>query len=207
MRMLTSLILGFALAAFGGAHAQTPEAGEQYRVLDEPQPTSTEDGKVEVLEFFSYACPACYDFRTKEAAWQERHADRVELTRVPVSFNRDSWELLARAFYVAESLDALDKTHEATYRAIHAEGRSFSDPEDVADFYETLGLDREAVIDAFDSFSVEMKMRRADRLARTYAVPGTPAMAVAGRYGVDVRGAGGQDGMLEVVGYLVEQEG
>ncbi len=207
MRYPLILILGLLLAVSAGVQAQTPQAGEQYRVIDQPQPTSTENGQVQVLEFFSYGCPACFDFRTMEAAWHNQLADRIDFRRVPVSFNRASWELLARAYYVAESLDALDRTHEATYQAIHTQGRNFSSAEQIADFYATLGLDREQVLDAFDSFAVEMKMRRAERLVRTYAVPGTPSMAVAGRYAIDVRGAGGQQGMLEVARYLVEREG
>jgi thiol:disulfide interchange protein DsbA len=204
---LITMLVALLMTAGTAVHAQTPQAGEQYRVIDQPQPTSTEDGRVQVLEFFSYGCPACFDFRNKEEAWRESLAGEIDFQRVPVSFNRDSWALLARAYYVSQVLNALDKTHEATYQAIHLQGRNFSSPEEIADFYATLGLDRQKVLDAFDSFAVEMKMRRGERLVRTYAVPGTPSMAVAGRYAIDVRGAGGQDEMLAVARYLVEREG
>lgn len=207
MRYPLILIVGLLLALSAAVHAQAPQAGEQYRVIDQPQPTSTEDGQVQVLEFFSYGCPHCFDFSSMEGAWRNALSGQIDFQRVPVTFNRDSWELLARAYYVAEALNALDKTHQATYQAIHVQGRNFSSPEEIADFYATLGLDRERVLDAFDSFAVEMKMRRAERLVRAYAVSGTPSMAVAGRYAIDVRGAGGQQGMLEVARYLVEREG
>lgn len=204
--LMLILITGLVLGGVTAGQAQNFRAGEHFTVLDQPQPTSTEDGRVEVLEFFSYACPACFDFHPMERSWTESHADRIDFQAVPVTFNRDSWEVVARAFYVSETLDALDITHDAMYNAIHVEGRSFNSVNDVADFYAELGLDREAVVSAYDSFAVEMKMRRAERLTRAYAVPGTPTMGVAGRYMIDVRSAGGQQGMLRVASHLVERE-
>ncbi|MCS4504226.1 thiol:disulfide interchange protein DsbA/DsbL [Arhodomonas aquaeolei] len=199
MTMLAALVLGT------GSAMAAPQAGNEYRVLDQPQPVETEGG-VQVREFFSYGCPHCNDFHPLLADWQERMGDRIALEHVPVSFGRDSWELLAKAFYVAQVLGVLDTTHDAVFKAIHEDGRRFSSPEDIADFYGELGVDRDKALDAFDSFAVTMKMRRAERLAREYRIQGTPTLTVAGQYVIDVRAAGGQAGMLDVASYLVERE-
>lgn len=199
MTMLAALVLGT------GSAMAAPQAGNEYRVLDQPQPVEP-GGGVRVREFFSYGCPHCDDFHPLLADWQARMGDKVALEHVPVSFGRDSWTLLAKAFYVAQVLGVLETTHAAMFEAIHDDGRRFTSPADIADFYGELGVDRDKALDAFDSFAVTMKMRRAERLVQEYGIMGTPTLAVAGQYVIDVRDAGGQTGMLDVAGYLVERE-
>lgn len=203
MRRLLPLLLT-ALFLAGTAAAAEPRAGQQYRLVEPPMATAGGE-KIEVTEFFSYGCPHCFNFRPMLHDWVAQAGEGVQLVRVPVTFGHEAWELLARAYYVAEVLGVLDKTHAALFDAIHVQGRSFASAEEVADFYASLGVDREKALAAFDSFAVDSMMRRGQRLVRDYRVAGTPSMAVDGRYFVDVRGAGGQQGMLSVVDYLVER--
>ena len=44
------------------------EEGLDYRVLPIAQPVAVK-GKVEVIEFFWYGCPHCYDFEPDISAW------------------------------------------------------------------------------------------------------------------------------------------
>ncbi|WP_435102699.1 thiol:disulfide interchange protein DsbA/DsbL [Arhodomonas sp. AD133] len=188
-----------------GAVAAEPQAGNEYRVLSEPQPVDAE-GAVQVREFFSYGCPHCFDFNPLLQDWQSSMSESVSVEHVPVTFGRDSWALLAKAYYVADALGVLDKTHDPLFAAIHEDGRRFESPEAIAEFYAEQGVDEEEALKAFDSFAVTMKMRRAERLVRDYGVRATPTLAVAGKYVIGVREAGGQSGMLEVAGYLVDKE-
>ena len=63
-RFLTSLL---TLAALGGlataAQAANWVAGKHYSVIPQAQRTNVAPGKVEVMEVFSYGCPACNAFR------------------------------------------------------------------------------------------------------------------------------------------------
>ncbi|HKJ95373.1 MAG TPA: DsbA family protein [Gammaproteobacteria bacterium] len=204
MRLLTAVLASLMFLA-GAAHAATPTAGDQYRVLPEPQPATEKSGKVEVIEFFSYACPHCFDFHPLLTKWESRHADDHVLVRVPVKFGRASWALLAKAYYVAETLGVLDKTHDALYDALHVQGRRLDSKARLVDFFAEQGVDRQDAADAFDSFAVDMKMRRAAKLVKDYGVRSTPSMAVDGRYIVDPSTAGGQKQMLDVVDYLIDK--
>ena len=133
--------------------------------------------------------------------------ERITVVHTPVTFGRDSWALLARAYYAADALGILEQTHAALFDAIHEEGRQFAEREDIAAFYASVADVTEAeVMAALGAFSVEASLSRAERIVGTYGVPGTPAVAVGGRYLIDVRAAGGQTGMLEVAESLVEQE-
>lgn len=51
------------------AQAAVPDEGIDYRVLREPVPTSS-PGKIEVLEFFWYACPHCYQLEPHLGRWK-----------------------------------------------------------------------------------------------------------------------------------------
>lgn len=207
--MLGLRSLGLAvvlLAIAGGAVAQEYRAGEHYRVLDEPVPTAEGEG-VEVREFFSYGCPHCHDFEPRLAAWAERMGDDINLVHTPVTFNREAWARLARAYHAAEVLDITGQTHQAMFEAIHVEGRRFRSDADIAAFLaETAGLETSEVEDTLNSFAVDSRMRRTERLGRDYGIRSTPTVTVAGRYVVDVRRAGGQQGMLDVAEYLVREE-
>jgi thiol:disulfide interchange protein DsbA len=200
--MLTLAMALVALTGAGGALAQ-----EGYRTLDTPQSTDTEGDRVEVREFFSYGCPHCSDFEPQLSDWAARNAERIELVHTPITFGRDSWTVLARAYYAAEALDILDQTHRAMFEAIHDEGRRFEDNADVAAFYASVAdVSESEVMSALQSFAVSASLNRGERLASAYQVRGTPSLGVAGAYHVDVRQAGGQQGMLDVADSLVARE-
>ena len=60
MMRRTAILAGLILAAAGVARADTAWIeGEHYFALDPAQPTAVPAGKVEIVEVFSYACPAC----------------------------------------------------------------------------------------------------------------------------------------------------
>lgn len=198
-------LLGLVLAT-GVAVAQEFRAGEHYRVLDQPIATAEDEG-VEVREFFSYGCPHCHDFEPLFAAWAERMGETVNVVHTPVTFNREAWTLLARAYHAAEVLEITDSAHAAMFEAIHVRGRRFRDEDDVAAFLaEVADVDEQTVRGALGSFAVDSRLRRSERLGGDYGVRSTPMVAVAGRYVIDVRQAGGQQGMLEVAEYLVREK-
>lgn len=210
MTRSTRLFTGAALALLClivGLGSTTAVAQQGYRVLDTPQSTDTDAGRVQVREFFSYGCSYCNQFEPLLSDWTAANADRVEVIHTPITFGRDSWAVLARAYYAAEALEILDQTHRALFTAIHDEGRAFQSHEDVAAFYASVAdVSEREVMDALNSFAVSSSLNRAERLANAYKVRGTPSIGVAGQYLVDVREAGGQQGMLDVADSLVATE-
>jgi len=126
--MLKYLLIVVALLATGAcsadekaAAAAAPEkqwqAGQDYFVLETPQPTSTGD-KIEVLEVFSYACPHCAHFQPYAEELKSKLPANAQFVLLPAVFQAP-WEPFARAFYTAKSLGLLDKTHQALFDAIH----------------------------------------------------------------------------------------
>ncbi len=176
-----------------------------YEVLDKPAVRDNNPETVLVHEFFSYACPHCYTFRPRLEAWAEKTEAPVEIVRVPVVF-QPSWEPLAKAYYVAEVLGALDKIHVPLFEAIHAENRRILSEKQLVDFFVEQGLAREQVEQTFKSFPVDMKLRQAKQLADAYRIMSTPTLGVEGRYLLNPRASGGQEGMLAELEKLVRKE-
>lgn len=180
------------------------EAGKHY--IEIPTPVKTEDAsKVEVTEMFGYPCPHCNSFEPMLNAWHKSQADDVDFKRIPVVFGR-SWEPLARAYYTAELLNAVEQTHQGMFDAVHLHRKRFKDMNDLADYYADMGVDKAKFEKVFNSFAVNMKLNQGDSKARGYQVDGVPSMVVNGKYRVTAGTAGGQKEMLDVVNYLIEKE-
>ena len=64
---------GLSLCLIAAAQAAQLTAGKDYTLVRPPQPTDS-GSKVEVLEFFWYGCPHCFDFDPEIMAWEKRQA-------------------------------------------------------------------------------------------------------------------------------------
>jgi thiol:disulfide interchange protein DsbA len=67
-------------------------------------------------------------------------------------------------------------------------------------------VDRAKFEEAYKSFGVASKLRRAVQLQDAYGVEGTPALGIGGRYYTDGSMAGGFDRMIKITNDLIAQE-
>jgi thiol:disulfide interchange protein DsbA len=168
------------------------------------QPTSTGD-KVEVVEMFWYGCPHCNSLEPYVNRWLKKKPAQAEFVRMPAIFRPD-WELHARAYYTAEILGVLDKTHDAMFEAIHQQKRRLNTDAEIQKLYAEHGVSAEDFNRVFRSFAVEAKIRRAKDMSERYGIRGVPALIVNGKYRTGAQQAGGNANIFRVVDYLVEQE-
>ncbi|MGB0466054.1 MAG: thiol:disulfide interchange protein DsbA/DsbL [Pontibacterium sp.] len=184
--------------------AEKFQEGVHYEALSFPVKTA-DASRVEVVEAFGYPCPHCNTFEPLVQRWEHSLAEDVTFSRLPVVFGR-SWEPMARAYYSADLLKVVDKTHQAMFNAVHIERRRFSNKEQVADFYGNLGVDKAKFSKMYNSFAVNMKLKQGDSKVRGYGITGVPSMVVNGKYRITAQMAGSPAKMLEVVDYLVAKE-
>lgn len=184
--LLFALLLPLAACAAGPA---APVEGRDYVEIPGGQPYRPLAGKVqvEVAEVFAYWCHHCADFEPKVAAWKRRLPANVRFQYVPAAFHPD--DAFARAYFAAEAAGALAKTHDATFRAVHAEQAlpRNATVDEIASFYGTLGLDAAKFRDAMAGFAVGGKMKQARDFAVRSGVEGTPTLIINGRYRVTGR--------------------
>jgi len=186
------------------AQAPRPREGKDYLVLGKQAPTDAPTGKVEVVEFFWYSCPHCNAFEPTLEAWVKNLPKDVSFKRVPVAF-RDDFAPQQRLFYTLEALNKVDELHGRVFRAIHAERQSLTSDDAIIAWAEKQGLDKAKFTEAFRSFSVASKLRRATQLQDAYKVEGVPALGIAGRYYTDGSLAGSMERALKVTDYLVAE--
>jgi protein dithiol oxidoreductase (disulfide-forming) len=212
-RLLGILLLGLIAACSAEAPPAVPaatttapafEAGRDFFPIEPPQPTRSGD-RIEVVEVFGYSCIHCANLQPEIDQWKARLPADVQFEYVPAVFG-GVWEAYARAYYTAETMGLLDRTHGALFRAIHEERRPFRNLEDIAGFYADYGVSREQFLATMSSFPVEAKIAHAREVVPAYGVDATPTMVVAGKYRVPVSHQGGFGRMLQVVDYLIKQE-
>jgi thiol:disulfide interchange protein DsbA len=181
--------------------------GTDYEVIQGGQPYLPLNGKIEVVEVFGYVCPACAQFEPLATAWEQKLPADVRFSYVPAPFG-PQWIPYAKAFYVAESMGLVGKTHTALFKAIHidqtlpGEGKT-PDEAAVAAFYGKYGADPKQFLAAMHSFAIDAKVKRGQQFMVRSGVGGTPTIVVDGKY--RVLGKSYPD-MLRITNQLIAQE-
>jgi protein dithiol oxidoreductase (disulfide-forming) len=193
-------VICLAFAA-GGASAQV--AGKDFQAITPSQAPET-GNKIEVIEFFSYACPHCHTLEAPLRAWLKRKPADVEFRRVPVIF-REDWAPLARLYYTLETMGLVEKLHNDVFKALHEQKVKLQDPKVIPDWIAGKGVDKQKFMDTFNSFSIQSRTQRSPEMIRRYGVEFTPALAVDGRYltGPSMMTGGDYDAFFKVLDQLI----
>jgi thiol:disulfide interchange protein DsbA len=187
------------------AQGKPPVAGTDYLVLDKPVATEAPAGKVEVIEFFWYACPHCNAFEPSLVEWLKRLPKDISFKRVPVNF-QDSFIPPQKLYYTLEALGQLDALHGKVFNAIHVEHQRLDKDDLVIAWAVKQGLDKTKFTETYQSFGVSTKVRKASQLQQAYQVAGVPALGVAGKFYTDGSQAQNMPRALTIVEYLVAEQ-
>lgn len=172
--------------------------GKDYFRIDPAQPKYIPTDKIEVVEVFSYACPACNAFHAAMDQIEKSLPADAVVHYLPAAFRPDeNWPVYQRAFFAAEALGVRAKAHDAFFDATWKTGETatydlatgrpkpkaaWPTIEDIAKFYAKFGVDPKEFVAVANSFSVNTKMKQADDLIKAYGVGGTPTIVVDGKY-------------------------
>ncbi len=223
--MLKGTILAALLALGAASLAQAADPwveGKNYFLVEPPQRTNVAPGKVEVLEVFSYGCPACNAFEPYIKELRRQLPPNAQMNYLPASFQAaEDWPMFQRAFLAAQLLGLVDKTQDAIYDEVW---KSYDAPlstlaaanrlktqqptiEDAAKVYNRLtGIPVDKFLATANSFTVNLRMKQADAQIIKYEVDQTPTLIVNGKYRITQGSAGGPNQVIAVVKYLVAQE-
>ncbi len=201
-RFNQGLLAALAAGAMPGTKAADLVPGRDWTPISPPQPGETA-GKIEVLEFFSYGCPHCRELHPLVSDWATRLPEDVALQRVPVSFGRAAWANLARLYFALETTGDLARLDQAVFDALHAQRVKLYTEPAIRAWVESQGVDGAAFAATFDSFAVQTRLTRSDRLVQRYRVEGVPMLSVAGRYAVVSQAAADYAGLLRIADRLI----
>ena len=216
--LLATLLL---LAAATAAQAQMKwVAGKHYSIIP-TQRSQVPAGKIEVLEVFSYGCPACNQFRPVMKQIAAGIPKNAQIAYLPASWNAaEAWPMFQRAYITAQSLGVADKSHEAMYDAIWTSGElaiidansrrlktRLPTIEDAAKFYQRVaGVKPQDFITASKSFGVDLKIKQAEQQIKAMQIASTPTLVVAGKYRLNNDAFRSVEEIVELVNFLVAKE-
>jgi thiol:disulfide interchange protein DsbA len=186
------------------AYAQAqPDEGIDYRVLREPVPTSAQ-GKIEILEFFWYACPHCFHLEPHLNKWKASLASDVVFKKVHVAFRGDNHQ---KIFYTLEAMGRAEALNAKVFEAIHQRGNPLASAKDAFEWAKSQSIDVAKFESLWDSFGVQTQQKRANALTAAYKIDGVPMFGINGRLVTSPAMVGGSHTRaLQVVDYLVNAE-
>jgi thiol:disulfide interchange protein DsbA len=222
MRFAVSLLAALAVLLPAAAGAATFTEGTHYVRVIPAQQTSVPPGKVEVMEVFSYGCPACNAFQPVIEQMRQHLPPNAQMVFLPASFNNtaEDWPMFQRAFFAAQMLGIADRTHQAMYDAVWKTGElatvdpsshRLKDPqptiEAAARFYQRVaGTPAQQFLAMANSFGVDSKIRAADAQILAMHVESTPTLIVNGKYRVMRESVATNQELVDLVRYLVAKE-
>jgi protein dithiol oxidoreductase (disulfide-forming) len=185
MRLIQSFLLALALSALAStsalASADAPKAGAEYTSLETALPTRAENGKIEVIEFFSYACPHCRAFDPVLAAWVKKNADKISFRRVHVAM-RAAELPLQRLYTTLEAMGLTEKIHPKVFAALHEEDvRLYSDAA-VFEWVAKAGIDKAKFMATYNSFGMPSRLAAAQATVASFQVDHWPSIGIDGRF-------------------------
>lgn len=204
-RLLATALLGIAAAA---CSAQAPsaepfQAGRDYHLIEPAQPTASGE-RIEVIEVFGYSCNACAAFQPLVNEWKKTFEPDVAFSYTPAMFG-GIWENFARAYYTAETMGLLDRTHDDLFKAVHVEHR-IRNAADIPAFYAGYGVSTQEFAATMSSFAVNAKVGRSQQQVPRYGVSSTPTLVVAGKYRIEVGQNNSHARMIEIANFLIAKE-
>jgi thiol:disulfide interchange protein DsbA len=198
-RLFTLAVAALGLLA-GGAHAQLRQ-GQEFTLLSPPQATDG-GGKVEVIEFFSYACGHCYKLDPFLESWVKKLPADVVFKRIPGA-GSEAWSQLALLYYSLEAMGKLDSLHARAFDAMHKDGTNLANVKIREQWIAKQGIDVAQYQGVEKSFTVQSKLARAKQLMGAYKVDGVPMLIVNGKYVTSTGHAGGPERVVPVVDQLI----
>lgn len=202
--MRTILTFVFCLLFVSSSYAANDfdaTEGIEYEVLAQPLKLENSE-KIQVVEFFSYACPHCYNLEPSVQKWLKNKADNVEFIQVPAIFNAQ-WEAFAKIYFTAEILGVTEKVHPIIFESIHGPGKKIKKLDDLKAIFTANGISGDDFDNTLNGFAVDNKIRTAKAMTQNYAVKSVPLVVVQGKYKTSTPMAQGHDNVFKVVDFLI----
>ncbi len=204
-KTLAALAALLLVLAATGVHAQaqsTPQLSRDYVRLDPPRPVASGD-KIEVIEFFYYGCPVCYELEPTLARWSFNAPASIMLRRVP-AMSSDNWDNFAKLFYTLEAMGQLARLHWPVYDNFHFDGVKLNEEAPMVNWVSHNGLDKEKFVRIYHSPEIQAKLAVAREMTQNYEIKGVPSIVVDGKFVTSARMAGGTRELMRVVDQLVD---
>ena len=181
--------------------------GTHYTVLDEP---ATE--KPEILEFFSFWCPHCYQFEPLVKDIKEKVSDETRFNKIHVNFmgftSADIQDDATRAMMIARAIKQEDELNSAIFDYIHKQLASVTGMKDLRNIFVVNGVDKAEFDKMASSFGVNNMLKKNNKALEQYRqyVRGVPNFIVNGRYQAQFTSDMSKDDIVDLIVWLSKKD-
>ncbi|AAP95563.1 thiol:disulfide interchange protein [[Haemophilus] ducreyi] len=166
------------------ALAADPVEGKEYLQIKQAP-----SAQKEVIEFFSFYCPHCYDFElTYKIPAQIKQAlpNDVKLVQYHINFLGDQSANLTRAWSLAMALGVEHTVKKPLFEAVQKD--AVKSMEDIKAIFVANGVKVEDFDNGINSFAVNALFNKQVKLAEDFKISGVPVFFVNGQYQLNLKG-------------------
>jgi len=174
-----------------------------YKVISEQ---ATE--KKEVLEFFSFWCPHCFNFEPLVKNIKSKLADDVEFKKIHVNFMGFTSAAIqddaTKAMMVARELHKSEELNQAIFKYIHVSRSALTGMKDLKNIFVVNGVEPEDFDKMMSSFGVNSRLKMNNKAVQEYRkhVSSVPNFIVNGKYQATFTRDMNQDDMIDLIVFL-----
>ena len=203
---MKKILLLLSLALFLPLQACAQEKwseGTHYKIIADK---ATE--KKEVLEFFSFWCPHCFQFEPIVKNIKTKLASNVEFKKVHVNFmgfaSKQVQDDATQAMMVARALKKSDVLNQAIFKYIHVTRASVTGLKDLKNIFIVNGVEPEDFDKMVSSFGVNNMLKMNNKAIQQYRehVRSVPSFIVNGKYQATFTREMNQDEMVDLIVFL-----
>jgi len=177
MKKIFLALVGMVLA-FSASAAQFSN-GSQFVTLDKPV-----SGEPQVLEFFSFYCPHCYQFENIyhiSDTIKKNLPQGTKVTKYHVEFLGPLGKEMTQAWAVALALGVEEKVAPLMFDAVQ-KTQVVQTPADIKKVFIQAGVTSEEYDSAWNSFVVKSLVVQQEKAAADMGLQGVPSIFVNGKY-------------------------
>ena len=158
-----------------------PITAADYTKLGTPVPVSTPPGTVDVVEFFSFACPHCFEFEPVLEDWLKRKPAEVRFRRSPVPFLLN-FRNFQPMYFALDAMGLAEAMAPKVFDAFQVQRLRLDNNDDIAAFMARNGVDAKKFMALFTAFGTNVKVTQANQLFEASGSHGVPTLMVQGRF-------------------------
>lgn len=174
--LVVIVILGYAILYSVGI--LDPNKGELFFTIPDRE---VKDDPIEVIEFFSYACPNCKELEVLLKGWEDSLPEDVELSKIHVAHSVQTTNL-ARIHVALGQRNIVAQNKGRIFTEVEKRPRTFSTLDSASDFFDGHGIAKEQFELIAQSDRVQSILDRQEEVVREFGIIAVPTFVVANKY-------------------------
>lgn len=207
MKKLFSLLAVALFLPLQACAVEQWQEGTHYEVINDQ---ATEEKQV--LEFFSFWCPHCYNFEPLVEQVKSQLDEDVKFNKVHVNFmgfaDKETQDAATRAMMVGRALKQSDKLNKAVFEYIHKQRSPLTNMDDLKNIFAINGVEKAEFDKLVKSFGVNSLFSKNNKLIAQYRqnVRGVPTFIVNGKFRPTFTRDMTPDDMIDLIVWLSQQK-